>query len=272
MQRPWVWAAGAAGLVGGAVLLAYALSVEDEPATADRTPQPDGPPDCDEVGPRGGRIAGIRYLERIRGNADPDAELPMVILFHSLGSKPEDFAGGLSGIGPARLILPEGVHGKEGGSRRWFREPIRKAVDEPEQLVADWLETSSAVRRFVDDVVRCRPTAGLPIVTGSSQGGEMAYLMGSRYPERFGGVVGVAGWAPEYFWTAAMPPTVGIHGTRDETVPYAWAEEYARTMQAAGADFEWHPYDVGHTVSSAMSRKWRESIGRMVAEQAGANA
>lgn len=252
---------GTALFVGGVLAFTGGLDLRRWGTEGGAQP-PLGPPDCNQVGPNGGTVAGLRYIERIRGNANPDDELPMVILFHSLGATPEGFAGALSTIGPARLILPAGPHGDT--ARKWFTKPIRSGAKDMDALVADWNRTAVQTRRFIEDITRCRPTLGKPVVTGSSQGGEMSYLIASKYPWLVRGAVAVLGWAPKPLWNPGMAPTIGLHGTKDKTVPYPWAKAYADAMIEAGAPFEWHEYDSGHAVSKPMAKKWRSSVKKMI--------
>lgn len=218
--------------------------------------------DCTHVGSSGGVIGGIRYLERVRGGADPEAHLPMVILFHSRGSRPENYEKGLQNIGPARLIIPEGSYGQD-GKRSWWDGGVREIVESGgvEEAAKQWRDTSSKMRSFIRDVVRCRPTVGKPLVTGASQGGQMALLMTSRFPTQVKGAVAVAAYLLPLFWNSSMAETVMIHGTGDTTVPYAWAEAFADAMQLQGAAVEFLSFPAqGHTITSPMSKAWIEAV------------
>lgn len=222
-----------------------------------RRPSPPKPIDCGGVGPEGGTLAGIEYLERLRGGARPDDELPMVIAFHSRGATAAGMTGMLKGIGPARLIIPKGPHKTPQGGRVWWKVEIR----DDEDVVADgFAQMGAKMAQFIYEIIRCRPTYGMPIVTGSSQGGEMTYLMTNLYPELVRGGVAVAGWIPEPLWNVDMAPTLGLHGDRDTTVPYAWAKQFADTMIAEGADMQFETFDSAHGVSSAMSKAWLDGI------------
>ncbi len=256
---PLARAAAAAGVLGGLAVGFAALTRGRSPSV--RRPSPAREPDCNLVTPTGGTVAGIEYLERIRGNADPESKLPMVIAFHSRGATAAGMTGMLKGIGPARLIIPKGPHRTAGGGNVWWTVAIR---DDEDDVADAFLEMGDKMAAFIYDIVRCRPTEGRPIVTGSSQGGEMAYLMTNVYPDLVRGGVAVAGWIPEPLWNVDMAPTLGLHGDRDNTVPYAWAKEFADTMIAEGADMRFETFDSAHGVSSAMSQAWREGIKELL--------
>ncbi len=259
--QPWYrspWAMGAGVVIGGiaaGALLAGGVRLAQRLGRARA--------DCTEVGSGGGVINGIRYLERIRGGADPNAALPMVLVFHSKGARPEGFAAGFGGIGPARLILPEGPYATQGGGRKWWVEGIKSAVREGNmaEATAQWQHASDQIANFVDQITQCRPTLGKPIITGSSQGGEMTLLVASTEPRRVYKGVAVASYLLEPFWTSRMAPVDMLHGTGDRTVPFSWAKQYAEHMMARGAPLTFTAFSSpGHGVTSQMSRAW---IGRL---------
>lgn len=222
------------------------------------------PAECEAVTSRGGHLAGFRYLERVTRGADPESPLPMIVLFHSRGSRPENHAGMFAqSLGqPVRVILPEGPHRL--GKRRSWTERASRTKDQG--AWADELEAlGEDMAQFVYEATQCRPTLGAPIVTGSSEGGHMAYLMATLYPDLVRGGVAVAGYLPEDLWHHSMAPTVGLHGTRDTAVPYGRTEYYWQTMEAEGAPIRYRAFSgVGHAVPSSVSRAWREALGDLL--------
>jgi len=114
----------------------------------------------------------------------------------------------------------------------------------------------------------CRPTAGLPIVTGSSEGGHVSYLMASQQSGIVGGAVALLGYIPPGVWNPQMSPTVGLHATADSTVPYERTRAYWDAMKSAGAQLSTQIFPGGHSVSDAMGAAWRSAVSNFVAEQA----
>ena len=244
-----------AAAFGGVV---YGLSQRREGSRL--TPLP--PPQCELARSDGGVVAGLRYLERVTPGADPSQPLPMVIMFHSRGARPEGFAGFHHVLeGPARVITPEGPE-RLGSGHGWFRLPAR--TEDQDELADQMAVSADTMGAFIADIVRCRPTLGAPVVTGTSQGGSMAYLMATRYPQLVRGAVAVLGWLPKRLWDRFMAPTIGLHGVEDKTVPYQWTADYAQTMQNAGAPFDFRSYQSGHSVSSEMSRDWHRSVNDLL--------
>lgn len=222
------------------------------------------PADCSQIGPGGGHLAGFRYVERVTPGADPEQPLPMIVMFHSRGSRPENHAGMFyKALGfPVRVLLPEGPHAI-GSNRSWTTQPSRTKeqgawADELEELGAD-------LAQFIHDAVECRPTIGRPVVAGSSEGGHVAYLMATLYPGMIAGASPVAGYLPESLWDANMAPTIAFHGERDTAVPYARTERYWKTMEAEGAPISYQSFpDVGHSVPSSVGRAWRQALRELV--------
>lgn len=226
-------------------------------------------PDCSGATDEGGEVAGVRYLERMRGDAAPGERVPMVVVLHAKDGTPEGYAGGMSGIGRARLILPEG--GYATGGFRWFPAGLLATIEDgftPAEL-REWKDAGDRLARFVKAIARCRPTAGDPIVTGASQGGEMALVLAAQHRRAIAGSVVVNGDMPEALWHGRMAPTVMIHGTGDTTVPFATAQEHALAAADTGAPIRFEDYpSPGHEITGAMGKAWREAVADFVAQQA----
>lgn len=221
------------------------------------------PADCSQVESEGGVVAGVPYLERMRGGAAPEEAVPMVVLFHSLGASPAGHSKMLANIGRARLILPEGLYeSPTGPGHKWWELGVKAAVQhDPEGAAIQWQAASDRIAEFLRQIVQCRPTIGRPILTGSSQGGEMTLLMASTHPKLARSGVAVSSYLLEPFWTPRIAPTAMIHGTGDTTVPYAWARDYADAMQARDAPLQFEAYQsMGHAVTKPMSRDWIATV------------
>jgi phospholipase/carboxylesterase len=227
--------------------------------------QPSYPkPDCSGVASREGELDGFRYLERVTPGADPNAALPMIVLFHSRGSRPESHAGMFyETMGrPVRVILPEGPH--ELGSYRSWTSKASKTTDQA-AWTAELESLSTQLGKFMHDIVACRLTVGRPVITGSSEGGHMAYLVASRHPDLVQGAVAVAGYLPQALWNPDMAPTVGLHGEDDTAVPYARTQQYWDAMVADGAQLSFRSFPgVGHSVTSEISRAWRDALAALL--------
>ena len=240
--KPWQVAAGATGLAALGGITALLLV----PGTSSKRRKPN----CREVGTEGGTLDGVRYLEHVTGGADPEARLPMLIVFHSLGANPKGTASFRS-LPPTRVIRPFGLH-TMGQGYRWWKTQAR---GDQAELTRNMRGASKKLVPFVKDIAICRPTVGKPVVTGSSQGGMVAYMLATLAPDAVRGAVGVLGWLPEALWDRGMAPTVGIHGTKDKTVNYAKTKAFAEAM-----GFPFYSFDAGHAIPKEMGRKWVQEV------------
>lgn len=229
------------------------------------------PRECDTITNDGGTLRGVRYLERMR-NADPDDRVPMVVLFHSRGATPEGHKGMLQGLGPSRLIVPEGaLSSGYGRGRLWWERGVTSAMkDDPAAAAAQWRAAAARMHVFLRTLVRCRPTQGKPILTGSSMGGQMAYLMGTRYADHAYAAVAVNGYLLPELWSPHMVPTLALHGVDDRTVPFDWDAEYVAAMQAQGAPITLQPFAAGHNVTAPMARTWIDAVASLTRTAAAA--
>lgn len=245
--KPWQVAAGAAGVaaLGGMTVLLL---------TSGQDSKPKRKPNCKNVGTTKGELDGIRYIEHVTGGADPNGRLPMLIVFHSLGANPKGTASFRS-LPPTRVIRPYGLH-TMGKGYRWWKTQAR---GDQAELARNMQEASKKLVPFIQDIAICRPTIGKPVVTGSSQGAMVAYMLATLGAPHVAGAVAVLGWLPESLWDRGMAKTVGIHGTRDKTVNYEKTKAYAEAM-----GFPFYSFDSGHAVSKEMGRKWVTEVKKML--------
>jgi predicted esterase len=220
--------------------------------------------DCSELGTKGGILDGIRYLETVRGSSDSSQPMPMVVVFHSRGATPEGAATFASVPGPVRIIRPAGFIPTAGGGYTWFS---KSSSTNPEQLADEERQRAGQLQAWLAKLMHCRPTTGLPVVTGSSEGGHVAYLLASQSPGLIGGAVALLGYIPPALWSRAMAPTVGLHTTGDTTIPYARTKAFWDAMKSAGAVLRTDTFAGGHAVSSEMSSAWVREVKSFVEAQ-----
>lgn len=222
--------------------------------------------DCSGSSTSGGTIEGIRYLETVRGSADPNAAMPMVIVFHSRGATPEG-AASFGGIpGPVRIIRPAGFNRTGGGGYTWFSSSSHDTAT-AEALTGEMRQRATQLATFIGKLMRCRPTLGRPIVTGSSEGGHVSYLLASRYPVLLGGAVALLGYIPSGIWSSSMAPTVGLHTKGDPTISYSRTAAFWSAVQAGGAPLTTQTFEGGHEVVPPMASAWRSAVASFVEKQ-----
>jgi phospholipase/carboxylesterase len=235
-----------------ALLFALALPACDRPSepppppAAARPSPPPGPPEA----------AGVRYLERLTGGARKGERLPLVVAVHGFGDRPEAFVDLFADLGAkARLIVPFGLE-PYGEGFSWF--PIG-ALDDPPRLAEGTGRAADRLAAMIEAVVKARPTAGKPIVTGFSQGGMLSYTLAVRHPEVVGAAFPVGGLialplVPASWPTVAERPSIlAFHGDADRRVPVARDRETVARLAAIGFDAKLreHP-GVGHAIPPPM--------------------
>jgi phospholipase/carboxylesterase len=204
-----------------------------------------------------GADAPLEVVERITGGASADARLPMVVVIHGLGDRPEGIAGIVEGLSrPARLILPRGFDAY-GDGYSWF--PYRPEATELENGVV----VARAAQRLAEGLARLqreRPTEGLPIVTGFSQGGILSFALAIRGTPIVRLALPIAGALPALLLPPkapeGAPPVVALHGDADQRVPYARGRAAVEGLATRGFRAELITYPgVSHSVDAAMRRE-----------------
>jgi phospholipase/carboxylesterase len=231
-------------------------------------PRPPRPADVVE-----GQAAGVHYLERVVGGARPDDRLPMVVMIHGLGDRPESFLDVLAGSRtPARLVLPRGLDAY-GGGWAWF--PYRRG-DEPGVVAEGIRNAGDKVAAAIAELATRRPTAGKPVISGFSQGGMISFAVAALHPGAVSAAYPLSGMLPAALRPKApaagpTPPVVAFHGTDDPMVPIAPARDTVAALKAHGWKAELREAaGVGHTVPAATRDAVRALVEAAAAREAAA--
>ena len=222
--------------------------------------------DCGDVGADGGVVAGIRYREFRSEGVGPNDRVPMLIRYHGLGSTSSSLnSAGKAWAklvhGPVRVIVPESPRVTSPNSYfTWWK--LRARTSKQDELAAQMSVAAAEMDQFLCQIVECRPTEGLPVVTGGSQGGSMSYLVATTSPSRIRGAVSASGWLPKSLWSKSIAPILATHGKQDTTVPFDSTWDY---WEYLGTDtpFEAVAYNAGHSLSSAMNVYMTKGVNRL---------
>lgn len=204
-----------------------------------------------------GEAAGVRYLEIVTKGADVGAELPLVMLIHGLGDRPENFAPLLGDLDePVRLIVPRGLTPHSGGYS-WFPLRGELASSEVEKGVR---AAAQSLAGALSAIKASRPTRGRPIVTGFSQGGALSFALALLHPEAVSAAFPVGGWVafplPPKASAPAAPPIVALHGGTDGRIPIEGTRTSVNGLRELGYTVELREFPgVGHSVPEAMRRE-----------------
>jgi phospholipase/carboxylesterase len=197
-------------------------------------------------------------LERETG-ARPDAA---VIWLHGLGADGHDFEPLVPMLGlPARLavrfVFPHApmrpVTINMGmRMRAWYDVVSLSGGQEDEAGIRD----SQALLEALIARERTRGVSAQRIVlAGFSQGGAIALQTGLRHPERLAGIMALSTWLPlaatlefERHVMNRDVPIFMAHGTHDEMIGLARAQQSRARLEALGYAPEWHEYPMAHAV------------------------
>lgn len=224
---------------------------------------------CDEVDDDGGLVAGIRYREFRTEGMPANAQAPMLIFFHGLGSSSASLdSWGKSWVqqvkGPVRVIIPESPRLTSPNKYfTWFGSFQARTKDQ-EGLTKIMRQAGQEMDAFLCQIVQCRPTSGAPVVAGQSQGGSMAYLVSTLSPGRVRGAVAISGWLPRDLWSPSMAKTFAAHGTQDAHVPYSSTEEYWEIVKNAGAPLSTKSFSSGHDFTGSIFAYAKNRINELL--------
>ncbi len=198
---------------------------------------------------------------------DDQTELPMVVALHGLGDTPDGFVRALAGLEGVRVVALRAPHPWSQGWS-WFDGSVRSMSDE--QLVAAiTAETDSVVAR-VAAATDAYPTAGMPVVTGFSQGGILSWAIPILSPDAIAGSAPVAGFIPPELVPSSATtsqtatPIHAFHGTADDVLPLSRATATLDGLTTAGFDVQLSTYEgVTHRISGQERADWHETLVRL---------
>jgi phospholipase/carboxylesterase len=207
--------------------------------------------------------APLAYVEQVLGGRADD-ELPMLIALHGLGDSPEAFLELFAGLDlRVRIIAPRAPDPYAVGTS-WF------PIDDPARAPGAIVDRAASIVRLADHVRKLRPTRGLPLVTGFSQGGMLSFAIAAYHPQHFHAALPIAGTLPP-----AMPPyheapegfrVTAFHGRADSRIAYAGAEQTLARLHAVGTTATLEGFaGLGHGISPALRQRYVEALERELA-------
>lgn len=206
------------------------------------------------------RMNGLIFYEAIRGHAKPSDELPLVVSLHGQGDKPDTSQFPEFGF-PVRVVWPQAPTRYEDGYQ-WF--PFHTMERPTPTLVEDIENAVTRVSGFVEEYKKHRPTRGLPVWVGFSQGGMIALAQASSHPERVAAVHPISSDLPgklrpslseidERAKTDRLPRIRALHGIADAIVAIAPMRTTVETFRSSGYDVSLREFKgVGHELTPEM--------------------
>ena len=229
-------------------------------------PLPEPPPDRPDFAVRQHELRGLFYLEVVVGEASFDDPLPMIVVLHGRGGRAQIPGGPFLGLShPVRVIVPQAPDALGDG---WQWLPVYVGQGLVDRLSASLFQTSSRLAALIHELTVERPTVGLPIVTGFSQGGLLSLALAVHHDDVVGFAFPLACWLPppiEPTYRRAdlrFPPIRSMHGMADVTIPIEPTRALFARLAGLGYDVELVEFaDVLHTISAdenALFHVWLE--------------
>jgi len=143
--------------------------------------------------------------------------------------------------------------------RAWYdlrTENMYAGLVESKQLLIDWLQSLEA-------------NTGVPlsrtILSGFSQGGAMTLDVGLSLP--LAGLVVMSGYPHPSVATlnpGNFPPTLIMHGTKDEVIPLQAAIKSRDMAKSLGVAVEYHEFEMGHEINLPMLEALRTFVVKTI--------
>jgi phospholipase/carboxylesterase len=213
-----------------------------------------------------GRVAGLRYLEAVHGGAAASEQLPLVMLIHGLGDEPRaDWLDLVPRDLRARIVMPRAPTPVDRGFS-WF--PYHAGSNRSEALVKHIAARAEQLANALATLRTQRPSLGLPIVAGFSQGGMLSFALAARHPEKLSLAIAISGTLPAALWPdrpadARIPLIRAFHGSADSTVPIAQTRRLVEQLRKLGYDIVLREYpQVGHKLTQDM----RAAVSKLIAD------
>lgn len=234
------------------------------PSNADRAPAvaADTAPDASGWG----TAAGLRYLEIVRGQADGREPLPLLVVIHGLGDRPDRKWLQAIDVEPdirARMILPQAPT-PYGRGYAWFEYRFR---DRNDAALAQGIRAAEArLSRMIERLRQLRPTRGRAVVCGFSQGGMLSFALSLLDPQRVEFAVAISGELPPQLWPADkpagwFPKIVALHGKADPVVGFEADRKLVSHLQGLGFAVELLGFEhVRHGISPEMRMRAKHAL------------
>ena len=221
-----------------------------------------------------GEAAGFHYLEVVLGDADPDAEMPLILALHGRGDRPRVPGWPFMALpAPVRVVMPRAPM-RQGDGFAWLPVTVGEGKL---YLLSTFLDTMAGrLANLIDDIRGEHPAKGKTIVTGFSQGGIMAFAIAVTHPLKVGAAFPMAGWLPPPLVPLTVddpsiyPPIHAMHGVDDEIIPVGPTRESVETLKGMGLDVELVEFaGVKHEMTEEMNSLFHGWLSEAVAREAG---
>jgi phospholipase/carboxylesterase len=203
---------------------------------------------------------GMRAFDGIEREIGDQVDLSIIWL-HGLGADASDFLpiiGELTLPSDTRFVFPNAPLRPitiNGGMvmRGWY--DIAGFGSNARADVAGLMQSTAIVKRLIERELERGVACERIVLAGFSQGGAVVLHAGLTADRALGGILGLSTYlpAPELLRSASRvasdTPVMLAHGTHDQVIPIAIAEQSAEALRACGVTVDWSTYPMGHEVN-----------------------
>jgi phospholipase/carboxylesterase len=187
----------------------------------------------------------------------------LIVTLHGWGANAQDVASLIPYINlpDYEFLLPNAPYPYPYADtgRAWYdlrTENMYDGLVESKQLLIDWLQSLET-------------NTGVPlsrtILSGFSQGGAMTLDVGLSLP--LAGLVVMSGYphpSVETLNPGNFPPTLIMHGTKDEVIPLQAAIKSRDMAKSLGVAVEYHEFEMGHEINLPMLEALRTFVVKTI--------
>lgn len=187
----------------------------------------------------------------------------LIVMLHGWGANAQDLAplSSLLNLPGYQFLFPNAPfpHPHSSSGRAWYElggEGSGEGLPESRKMLLDWLQS-------------LEETTNVPlsrtILSGFSQGGAMTLDVGLALP--LAGLVCMSGYLhPNLTFVGknSFPPTLIIHGTKDEVVPLAAAMKAKNTLESMEVALQYHEFDYSHEIQPQTIELFRNFVTQVI--------
>ncbi|MHC4471750.1 MAG: alpha/beta hydrolase [Planctomycetota bacterium] len=199
---------------------------------------------------------------------------PLVVALHGMGMNADEFAEFLEPLRslPILLFVPEGVYPFEihTGERIDIGRAWYLYTGNDQEFVSSMVATGRHVLTLIDRVEKEHAVdPGRRVLLGFSQGGYFAGYLGVREAARFKGLVVMGARVKDEVLQKQLKRAKDLsvfllHGRKDRSVPFQFAERSREALEGAGLDVRLKAYDSGHYVTNEEVRDVRTWLKKLL--------
>jgi len=214
---------------------------------------------------------GISYEVVVRQGSESD-RLPMLIALHYMGGSPESSREDYTNIDiSARILLLAGPYPIDDGYS-WFPDGYYEldAITQTQIII----DTAQALAVFIEEVVKTYDTQGRPIITGYSQGADLAHILALHHAEQISAIIPMGAqfhdaWVEQTLSTNLLPENIMLfHGQADDVVSIEHANAAHTYYSQRNTNVSLEIFEnVGHAYPPKMKKAFEQVAIQLLKQQ-----